>query len=159
MGYSTHIADIYPYECQLFVKYKNIENTKNTSLTKSCCFKDVGFLTSPFKKTTEYSCVQSESHLDPWQRLFYFLSPSLTKCASIYISVCVSVYKSVCVCALTLMTPGQLGPMRRVVPWRRSLCLTLTMSCWGMPSVMHTTRGISASMASMMAAAANGGGT
>lgn len=65
MGYSTHIADIYPYECQLFVKYKNIENTKNTSLTKSCCFKDVGFLTSPFKKTTEYSCVQSESHLDP----------------------------------------------------------------------------------------------
>ena len=34
-----------------------------------------------------------------------------------------------------------------------------TMSCWGMPSVMQTTRGISASTASRMAAAAKGGGT
>lgn len=72
---------------------------------------------------------------------------------SIFVLRCVFMY------ALTLMTPGQFGPMRRVALWRRSLCLTLTMSCWGMPSVMHTTRGISASMASMMAAAANGGGT
>ena len=31
---------------------------------------------------------------------------------------------------------------------------TLTMSCWGIPSVMHTTNSISASMASMMALAA-----
>ena len=34
-----------------------------------------------------------------------------------------------------------------------------TMSCWGMPSVMQTTRGISASTDSRMAAAAKGGGT
>lgn len=33
------------------------------------------------------------------------------------------------------------------------------MSCWGIPSVMHTTNGISASIASLIAAAANGGGT
>jgi hypothetical protein len=33
------------------------------------------------------------------------------------------------------------------------------MSCWGMPSVMVTTRGISAWMASMMADAQKGGGT
>eukprot|EP00444_Apocalathium_aciculiferum_P000794 CAMPEP_0183408076 /NCGR_PEP_ID=MMETSP0370-20130417/17814_1 /TAXON_ID=268820 /ORGANISM="Peridinium aciculiferum, Strain PAER-2" /LENGTH=33 /DNA_ID= /DNA_START= /DNA_END= /DNA_ORIENTATION= len=33
------------------------------------------------------------------------------------------------------------------------------MSCWGMPSVMQTISGISASNASMMAAAAAGGGT
>jgi len=36
---------------------------------------------------------------------------------------------------------------------------TRTSSCCGMPSVMQTMRGISASMASMMASAANGGGT
>ena len=34
-----------------------------------------------------------------------------------------------------------------------------TMSCWGIPSVMQTTRGISASTDSRMAAAAKGGGT
>lgn len=33
------------------------------------------------------------------------------------------------------------------------------MSCWGMPSVMHTTRSSSASTPSRMACAANGGGT
>lgn len=37
--------------------------------------------------------------------------------------------------------------------------ITLTMSCWGNPSVMHTMRAISAFIASMMAAAAKGGGT
>jgi hypothetical protein len=41
----------------------------------------------------------------------------------------------------------------------RAAVHTLTMSCWGIPSVMHTTSGISASMASMVAAAATGGGT
>lgn len=61
--------------------------------------------------------------------------------------------------SLTLMTPGQFGPTSRVLFWRSSLCLTRTMSCWGIPSVMQTTRGISASIASLIAAAANGGGT
>ena len=37
--------------------------------------------------------------------------------------------------------------------------VTLTMSCWGIPSVMTTTKPISASMASSMARAATGGGT
>ena len=36
---------------------------------------------------------------------------------------------------------------------------TLTMSCWGIPSVMTTTKPISASMASNIARAATGGGT
>ena len=58
-----------------------------------------------------------------------------------------------------LIIPGQLGPMSRVLFCDKSACLTLTMSCWGMPSVMHTTSSISASIASMMALAANGGGT
>lgn len=62
-------------------------------------------------------------------------------------------------CTLTLMTPGQLGPISLVFPWRSILCLTRTMSCCGIPSVMHTTKGISASTASSMAAAAKGGGT
>ena len=35
----------------------------------------------------------------------------------------------------------------------------LTMSCWGMPSVMQTTRSSSASTPSRMAWAAKGGGT
>lgn len=61
--------------------------------------------------------------------------------------------------SLTLMTPGQFGPTSRVLSCRSSLCLTRTMSCWGIPSVMHTTNGISASIASLIAAAANGGGT
>mmetsp|Transcript_70039 Transcript_70039/g.200729 ORF Transcript_70039/g.200729 Transcript_70039/m.200729 type:complete len:220 (-) Transcript_70039:376-1035(-) len=58
-----------------------------------------------------------------------------------------------------LMIPGQFGPMRRLLLWRIRACLTFTMSCWGMPSVMQTINGISASNASMMAAAAAGGGT
>lgn len=86
-------------------------------------------------------------------------------CQSNYSNVAIQIQMQVTqihkleVCLLTLIIPGQLGPMSRVVFWRRSLCLTLTMSCWGIPSVMHTTRGTSASMASMMAAAAKGGGT
>mgnify|MGYP007026584018 CR=1 FL=1 len=84
------------------------------------------------------------------------------------------------------MMPGQLGPTRRDLVCLRSACATCatvtsrvspsllhllaegeegtgrrtrTSSCCGMPSVMQTMRGISASMASMMASAANGGGT
>ena len=48
------------------------------------------------------------------------------------------------------------------VPDRRAVYTvphTLTMSCWGMPSVITTTNGTCASMASMMALAAWGGGT
>jgi hypothetical protein len=55
-------------------------------------------------------------------------------------------------------TPGQFGPIRRE-PDLSSLALTLTMSMTGMPSVMHTISGISASIASMMAAPAPAGGT
>ena len=56
------------------------------------------------------------------------------------------------------MTPGQLGPMSRVLrPFRYAS--TLTMSRVGMPSVMQTTRGRPASAASMIASAAPGGGT
>lgn len=35
----------------------------------------------------------------------------------------------------------------------------VTMSCWGIPSVMHTTKSNSASSASKIALAAKGGGT
>lgn len=55
------------------------------------------------------------------------------------------------------MIPGQLGPTRRVFPCVLSMSVMRTMSCCGIPSVMQTTRGISASMASSMPAAANGG--
>ena len=58
-----------------------------------------------------------------------------------------------------LMMPGQLGPMSLVLLWVIIACFTRIMSCWGMPSVMHTTRSISASTASRMALAAKGGGT
>ncbi len=58
------------------------------------------------------------------------------------------------------MMPGQFGPMRRVLPFRPSSTRrTLIMSITGMPSVMHTTSGISASNASRIASAAPGGGT
>ena len=57
------------------------------------------------------------------------------------------------------MIPGQLGPMRRDLVCRVRACLTLTISFCGMPSVMHTINGISASNASKIAAAAPGGGT
>ena len=57
-----------------------------------------------------------------------------------------------------VMTPGQLGPMRRDFD-PPSARFTFTMSSTGMPSVMQTMSGNSASMASRMASAANGGGT
>ena len=57
-----------------------------------------------------------------------------------------------------VITPGQFGPISRVFE-PASARLTLTMSSTGMPSVMQTTSGISASTASRMASAANGGGT
>lgn len=59
-----------------------------------------------------------------------------------------------------LMMPGQLGPIKRVLHsgWM-SLRLTLTMSNWGIPSVIQTAKGISASIASWIAFAAKGGGT
>ena len=57
-----------------------------------------------------------------------------------------------------VMMPGQLGPMRRVRE-PASARLTRTMSSTGMPSVMQTTRPISASMASRIASAAKGAGT
>lgn len=55
--------------------------------------------------------------------------------------------------------PGQLGPMSRDLFCSNNRLFTLTMSCWGTPSVIHTIKGISASMASMIAEAAAGGGT
>lgn len=55
--------------------------------------------------------------------------------------------------------PGQFGPTNRLLLCRNNLCLTLTISCCGMPSVMQTISGTSASRASIIAAAAPGGGT
>ena len=55
-------------------------------------------------------------------------------------------------------TPGQLGPISRDLE-PASARFTLTMSSTGMPSVMQTISGISASMASRMESAAKGGGT
>ena len=57
------------------------------------------------------------------------------------------------------MMPGQFGPIRRVLVCDSSTRLTCTMSSVGMPSVMQTTSGISAAIASRIASAANGGGT
>ena len=57
------------------------------------------------------------------------------------------------------MIPGQFGPIRRDLDCRERACFTLTMSFCGMPSVMHTINGTSASNASNIAAAAPGGGT
>ena len=55
-------------------------------------------------------------------------------------------------------TPGQFGPMRRdLLP--ESARLTFTMSSTGMPSVIVTISGISASIASRIESAAKGGGT
>src|SRR5882724_4123360 len=56
------------------------------------------------------------------------------------------------------MRPGQFGPMSRLVRRPRN-ALTRTMSVTGTPSVMQTTSGMPASVASMMASAAAGGGT
>lgn len=57
------------------------------------------------------------------------------------------------------MIPGQFGPINRLFDWRTNACLTRTMSCCGIPSVMQTISGTSASIASKTAAAAPGGGT
>jgi hypothetical protein len=57
-----------------------------------------------------------------------------------------------------VMTPGQFGPIRRDLE-PASERFTRTMSMTGMPSVMQTISGISASMASQIASAAPGGGT
>ena len=57
-----------------------------------------------------------------------------------------------------VMTPGQLGPISRDrLPAKYRL--TRTISSTGMPSVMQMTSATSASTASMIASAANGGGT
>jgi hypothetical protein len=37
-----------------------------------------------------------------------------------------------------LMIPGQLGPISREAVWLINAFFTLTMSCCGTPSVMHT---------------------
>ena len=55
-------------------------------------------------------------------------------------------------------TPGQLGPISLDFE-PLSERFTLTMSATGMPSVMQTISGISASMASRIESAAKGGGT
>ncbi len=57
-----------------------------------------------------------------------------------------------------VMTPGQFGPMSRVFD-PHSARFTFTMSSTGMPSVMQIASSISASIASRIASAANGGGT
>ena len=55
-------------------------------------------------------------------------------------------------------TPGQFGPISRDLE-PVSARLTLTMSSTGMPSVMQTISGTSASIASRIESAAKGGGT
>ena len=56
------------------------------------------------------------------------------------------------------MRPGQLGPISRT-PRLRTNGIARLMCMTGMPSVMHTMRGMPASAASMTAAAAPIGGT
>ena len=57
-----------------------------------------------------------------------------------------------------VITPGQFGPTR--IDFEPcSARLTRAMSRTGMPSVMQTMRGVSASIASQIASAAPGGGT
>lgn len=58
-----------------------------------------------------------------------------------------------------LIIPGQLGPIKRDLVYCLIACFTLTISCWGIPSVIQTIKSISASTASRIASAANGGGT
>ena len=57
-----------------------------------------------------------------------------------------------------VMTPGQLGPTRRVAQ-PASTAFTRTMSFTGTPSVMHTTRSMPASAASSIESAAPAAGT
>ncbi len=57
-----------------------------------------------------------------------------------------------------VMTPGQFGPTSRVFfPFMN--VKARSMSTTGMPSVMQTASGMPASVASITASAANGGGT
>ena len=58
-----------------------------------------------------------------------------------------------------LMMPGQFGPMIRVVPALTAYWKNCAVSCTGMPSVITTTSGRPASMASSTAALAKRGGT
>ncbi len=58
-----------------------------------------------------------------------------------------------------LIIPGQLGPISLDLLWDFKILLTLTISCWGIPSVIQTINPISASIASMIACAACGAGT
>ena len=57
-----------------------------------------------------------------------------------------------------VIIPGQFGPIKRDPFWYTK-DTALTISKTGTPSVMATIKGISASAASMIASAANGGGT
>ena len=57
-----------------------------------------------------------------------------------------------------VIIPGQFGPINRVLELIKA-SFTFTISITGIPSVMHTTNSIPASIASIIAAAANGGGT
>jgi hypothetical protein len=57
------------------------------------------------------------------------------------------------------MIPGQFGPIKRDFVYDFMACFTLTISCYGIPSVIQTIKSISASTASRIASAANGGGT
>ena len=58
------------------------------------------------------------------------------------------------------MMPGQFGPMMRVLlPFALAYAQNSAESCTGMPSVMMTSSGISASMASMTASLVKAGGT
>ena len=57
-----------------------------------------------------------------------------------------------------VMTPGQFGPIRIDFD-PMSARFTFIMSSTGMPSVMQTISGSSASIASRIESAANGGGT
>ena len=57
------------------------------------------------------------------------------------------------------MMPGQFGPMRRVAGFVLRNVIARIMSRTGMPSVMQTMSARPASAASMIASAANGGGT
>src|SRR3954453_14400357 len=59
-----------------------------------------------------------------------------------------------------LITPGQFGPMMRVAPPFAFACAQNSAESFtGMPSVMTTASGISASIASITADFANAGGT
>ena len=57
-----------------------------------------------------------------------------------------------------VITPGQLGPTN-LTPWRFTQLTALTISWTGTPSVMATISGILTAAASIIASAANGGGT